>query len=96
MQRQRAATITAMQDLTRLKRGGGDSELSWSLVLESMRYQLEAEVRWLDHCEGALARAALARPARSPRAAADGDGRSAPTAPASPRPATTDPTGAPR
>ncbi|HET6561016.1 MAG TPA: PadR family transcriptional regulator [Marmoricola sp.] len=60
IQRQRAATITAMQDLTRLKKAG-PGDLSWTLVLESMRYQLEAEVRWLDHCEATLARAARER-----------------------------------
>jgi DNA-binding PadR family transcriptional regulator len=60
IQRQRSATITAMQDLTRLKKAG-DGDLSWTLVLESMRYQLEAEVRWLDHCEATLARAARDR-----------------------------------
>ena len=57
IQRQRSATITAMQDLTRLKKAGA-GELSWTLVLESMRYQLEAEVKWLDHCEATLARVA--------------------------------------
>ena len=100
VQRQRAATITAMQDLTRLKRreqGGADhapgdrtagGELSWSLVLESMRYQLEAEVRWLDHCESALARAARSRPP-------GGNGGSGSRA-ADVRSSTTDPTGAPR
>jgi DNA-binding PadR family transcriptional regulator len=61
IQRQRAATITAMQDLTRLKKTGDPGDLSWTLVLESMRYQLEAEVRWLDHCETALSRAAARR-----------------------------------
>ena len=64
IQRQRAATITAMQDLTRLKKSGDPDDLSWTLVLESMRYQLEAEVRWLDHCETALARAAAKRTRR--------------------------------
>ncbi len=68
VQRQRAATITAMQDLTRLKKAGDPGDLSWTLVLESMRYQLEAEVRWLDHCEAALARAAAQR---TPRDGAD-------------------------
>ena len=97
VQRQRASTITSMQDLTRLKRGGADDELSWSLVLESMRYQLEAEVRWLDHCEAALGRAARARPARDPaRDPAADPGRSGPAAPGVRRPATNDPTGAPR
>ena len=99
VQRQRAATITAMQDLTRLKRREaapadptGDrtarGELSWSLVLESMRYQLEAEVRWLDHCESALSRAARSRPP-------DGVDRSGLRA-ADVRSSTTDTTGAPR
>jgi DNA-binding PadR family transcriptional regulator len=88
VQRQRAATITAMQDLTRLKRDGGEGDLSWALVLESMRYQLEAEVRWLDHCEAALARASRARTSRAPD-------RSGPTAFRVP-PATTDPAGAAR
>jgi len=60
IQRQRAATVATLQDLTRLKRDS-DQDLSWSLVLEAMRFQAEAEVRWLDHCEGALARAARHR-----------------------------------
>jgi DNA-binding PadR family transcriptional regulator len=65
IQRQRAATIVSMQDLTRLKRTA--DELSWSLVLDAMRYQLEAEVKWLDHCEAALLRHGHGRPAETPR-----------------------------
>lgn len=62
IQQQRAATIVAIQDLTRLKaRSSGEDDLSWSLVLESMRFQAEAEIRWLDHCETSLARAARSR-----------------------------------
>jgi len=57
IQRQRAATIVAMQDLTRLK-AAGEEELSWALVLEAMRFQADAEIKWLDHCEARLARAA--------------------------------------
>jgi DNA-binding PadR family transcriptional regulator len=60
IQKQRAATIVAMQDLTRLK-ASGDGDLSWSLVLESMRFQYDSEIRWLDHCESSLARAARDR-----------------------------------
>ncbi len=60
IQRQRAATISTLQGLTRLKRNTED-DLSWALVVEAMRFQAEAEVRWLDHCETALARAARAR-----------------------------------
>ena len=62
IQRQRAATVARLQELTRLKTGG-DGDLAWSLVLESLRFAAEAEVRWLDHCETALARAARARAA---------------------------------
>ena len=62
IQRQRAATVGRLQELTRLK-SGADQDLAWSLVLESLRFAAEAEVRWLDHCEAALARAARATPA---------------------------------
>jgi len=60
IQRQRAATISAMQDYTRLKARLLDDpgELAWLLVLESLIYAAEAEVRWLDHCEARVARAA--------------------------------------
>ncbi|QBX55561.1 PadR family transcriptional regulator [Nocardioides seonyuensis] len=62
IQQQRASTIVAMQDLTRLK-ATGEGDLSWSLVLESMRFQYDAEIRWLDHCETSLARAVRERDA---------------------------------
>ena len=65
IQKQRAASIVAMQDLTRLKKTA--DELSWTLVLDSMRYQLEAEVKWLDHCEATLARQGRGRPPEPPR-----------------------------
>src|SRR6266540_1725247 len=57
IQRQRAATMRSLQELTRLKGDGqpGD-DLSWLLVLDSMLFQAEAEVRWLDHCEASLVR----------------------------------------
>ena len=53
IQQQRSATMTALQDYTRLKlgaRAGGD-DLAWSLVLDSLVFAAEAEIRWLDHCE---------------------------------------------
>jgi DNA-binding PadR family transcriptional regulator len=65
IQQQRAATIVAMQDLTRLKKTA--DELSWHLVLDAMRFQLEAEVKWLDHCEATLARHGRGRPPEPPR-----------------------------
>lgn len=60
VQRQRTATVRNLQELTRLKRRSaeGEPDLSWSLVLESLLFQAEAELRWLDHCETALLRAA--------------------------------------
>lgn len=64
IQRQRSATMTALQDYTRLKRTGraaspeAPEDLAWSLVLDSLVFDAEAEVRWLDHCEARLRRAA--------------------------------------
>ena len=62
VQAQRAATIRALQDYTRLKARAGDSmapeDMAWLLVLESLVFAAEAEVRWLDHCEARLRRAA--------------------------------------
>jgi DNA-binding PadR family transcriptional regulator len=69
IQQQRSATISALQDYTRLKRdrdpvGGADqADMAWGLVLDSLIFNAEAEVRWLDHCEARLRRAALEKPA---------------------------------
>jgi DNA-binding PadR family transcriptional regulator len=58
VQVQRAATMRAMQELTRLKvRADADADLAWTLVLDALVFQAEAEVRWLDHCEAGVARA---------------------------------------
>jgi len=62
IQQQRSATMSALQDYARLKRrqaGGGD--LAWALVLDSLVFAAEAEIRWLDHCEARLRRAARER-----------------------------------
>jgi DNA-binding PadR family transcriptional regulator len=70
IQAQRSATLRALQDYTKLKRTAAQSstpdDLAWSLVLDSLVFAAEAEIRWLDHCETRLARAAR----RSPAAAA--------------------------
>ena len=67
VQTQRTATMTSLQELTRLKaRADGDAaELAWSLVLDSLVFRAEAEIRWLDHCESRVARAAAHRPEAS-------------------------------
>lgn len=62
VQRQRVATVRSLQDYTRLKQRADDAgDLAWLLVLDSMIFASEAEIRWLDHCEARLARAALSR-----------------------------------
>jgi DNA-binding PadR family transcriptional regulator len=63
VQTQRAATMTSLQELTRLKVRAGEEDLAWSLVLDSLVFRSEAEIRWLDHCEARVARAARQRPA---------------------------------
>jgi DNA-binding PadR family transcriptional regulator len=69
IQQQRTATMAALQDYTRLKQRGpasgqdtGSDDLAWSLVLDSLVFSAEAEIRWLDHCEARLRRAELERP----------------------------------
>ena len=67
IQQQRSATMTALQDYTRLKRDGRaadprePADMAWSLVLDSLVFSAEAEIRWLDHCESRLRRAQLER-----------------------------------
>ena len=68
LQAQRTDSLRALQEYTRLKvaaRSAGEdpADLAWQLVLESMIFQAEAEVRWLDHCESRLLQA---RPAPAP------------------------------
>ena len=62
IQVQRAATLRNLQELTKTKNFTGDPEtsenLAWLLIVDSLILQAEAEVRWLDHSEARLARAA--------------------------------------
>ena len=95
VQAQRSSTIRALQDYTRLKQRVGDppdldaspgpdrgsNDLAWQLVLESLIFAAEAEVRWLDHCEAKLARAAADRDSAQRTSTAAPHGHSAaPTA----------------
>ncbi|MDQ0645093.1 PadR family transcriptional regulator [Microbacterium murale] len=58
IQAQRTASIQRMQSLRRTQYSGvdpdGPQELAWSLVVDSMIFAAEAEVRWLDHTEERL------------------------------------------
>jgi len=67
VQVQRAATMRSLQELTRLKaRADADADLAWLLVLDALVFQAEAEIRWLDHCESRVARAAARGPVPAP------------------------------
>ncbi len=84
IQQQRSATIGALQDYTRLKRKAdstGADDLAWSLVLDSLIFAAEAEVRWLDHCEARVRRAA-ADAARRPATAGPARTSESPARPA--------------
>lgn len=70
LQRQRVATVRSLQELTRLTADAESSgDLPWLLMLDALIFQAEAEVRWLDACEGRLARE-RARPQHQPAARA--------------------------
>jgi DNA-binding PadR family transcriptional regulator len=62
VQIQRKQALRNLQEYTKLKAGADPiADAAWLLVLESMIFQAEAEVRWLDHCETRIA-ALPARP----------------------------------
>ncbi|MFF5171148.1 PadR family transcriptional regulator [Micromonospora sp. NPDC000089] len=53
---QRTATMRTLQELTRSTQAhDSPADLPWRLVLDAMRFQAEAEIRWLEHCERTLA-----------------------------------------
>ncbi|MFT4260625.1 PadR family transcriptional regulator [Microbacterium sp.] len=58
IQTQRTASLRQLQSLQRAKYAGADpegpEELAWALVVDSMIFAAEAEVRWLDHTEQRL------------------------------------------
>ena len=61
VQRQRVATVRALQDVTRLKADAESAgDVAWLLMLDALVFQAEAEVRWLDMCEARLARENIA------------------------------------
>ncbi|KJL31013.1 PadR family transcriptional regulator [Microbacterium azadirachtae] len=59
IQSQRKASLAQLQELQRTKYAGpqpdSPQELAWTLVIDNMIFQAEAEVRWLDHTEQRLA-----------------------------------------
>ncbi len=65
IQTQRRSSIATLQDYTRARRAGDTGDLAWQLVIESLIHTTEAEIRWLDHCEGAVLRAARRQSGRT-------------------------------
>ncbi|MBQ1444987.1 MAG: PadR family transcriptional regulator [Renibacterium sp.] len=65
IQGQRTASMRALQDYTKARRDSAadaaETDVAWLLVLDSLIFSTEAEVRWLDHCESRVVRSASAR-----------------------------------
>jgi DNA-binding PadR family transcriptional regulator len=73
VQAERRAAIEMLQEYTRLKRSASeDADLGWMFLIDSLIFQAEARVRWLDACEERLARTQR-RQARAPVVSAPDD-----------------------
>ncbi|MGH2572323.1 MAG: PadR family transcriptional regulator [Actinomycetota bacterium] len=58
IQAERRNGVQLLQEYTHLKRDvAADADLGWHFLLESLIFQAEARVRWLDACEARLGRA---------------------------------------
>jgi DNA-binding PadR family transcriptional regulator len=77
---QRTETMRSLQDYTRLGRArprdAAGTDLAWSLVLDSLVFQAEAEMRWLDHVEGRVLAAGSAAPGSAAAGAGSAPARS--------------------
>jgi DNA-binding PadR family transcriptional regulator len=57
IQAERRSAVELLQELTLLKRKDTpDSDIGWAFLLDSLVFQTEARVRWLDDCETRLRR----------------------------------------
>jgi DNA-binding PadR family transcriptional regulator len=57
IQAERRSAVELLQELTLLKRKDApDSDIGWAFLLDSLVFQTEARVRWLDDCETRLRR----------------------------------------
>jgi DNA-binding PadR family transcriptional regulator len=75
VQQQRNATMQALQGYRRQARSGAGDDLAGGLVLDRLVFAAEAEIRWLDHCESRLRRAAATSTAPEPTEPTDGGTR---------------------
>ena len=55
LRRQRTASLQLLQALNRARAAAGD-DLAWSLVLDRLSFDAQAEAQWLDHVEATLRR----------------------------------------
>jgi DNA-binding PadR family transcriptional regulator len=68
IQTQRRSLMEVLQDYTKLKRDApSDAELGWLFLLDSLIFQTEARVRWLDACEARLSAVSLSQVTTSRR-----------------------------
>jgi DNA-binding PadR family transcriptional regulator len=71
IQAERKAALQLLQQYTRLKADATETtDLGWLFLVDSLIFQTEARVRWLDACEARIARApapAKRKPAKSKR-----------------------------
>jgi DNA-binding PadR family transcriptional regulator len=57
IQAERRAAVSLLQDYTKLKREAPrEADIGWLFLLDSLIFQTEARVRWLDACEARLGR----------------------------------------
>jgi DNA-binding PadR family transcriptional regulator len=66
IQAERRRAVEQLREYTRLKPDGATEELGWQFLLDSLIFQTEARVRWLDACEARLRRAGPRPGARRP------------------------------
>jgi DNA-binding PadR family transcriptional regulator len=60
IQRERKSAVQLLQELTTLKRNGStEDDVGWAFLLDSLIFQTETRVRWLDDCEARLRKATL-------------------------------------
>ena len=60
IQAERRSAVEQLQQYTRLKREEpGSGDLGWAFLVDSLIFNTEARVRWLDACEARLARGAV-------------------------------------
>lgn len=69
IQAQRVSSMRSLQDYTKTKRDTSThnrlEDTVWLLVLDSLIFSTEAEIRWLDHCESRMLQLSTARETRS-------------------------------